>query len=87
MTTSQRFFLCPVCHISFHILFAVVLFQNELITAVLGRPAVQNDREPQMMCNGLTCLFILDLTIHFCIPPKNGSVCASTFFMTSVKQS
>ena len=57
-------FLCPVHHITFHILFAVVLFQNELITALLGCPAVQNDREPQMMCNGLTCLFILDPTVH-----------------------
>ena len=84
MATFQ-YFLWPVRRISFHILFAVVLFQNELITAVLECPTVWNDREPHIICNGLSCLFILDPTIYRWIPPKNWGVLLNVSWQVSNK--
>lgn len=49
-----------VYQFSFHILFAVMSFRNELITAKDGRRTVRNGRGSQMMSDGLTCLFTLD---------------------------
>lgn len=46
-----------IYHFSFDILFAVMSFQNELITAKDGSHTVRDGRRSQMMSDGLTaCL-------------------------------
>lgn len=53
-------FSSSVYHYLFHILFAIMSFQNELITAKDGSHTVRDDRGSQMISDGLTCLFTLD---------------------------
>lgn len=53
-------FSSSVYHLSFYILFAVMSFQNELITAKDGNNTVRNGIWFQMMSDGLTCMSTLD---------------------------
>lgn len=56
------FFNCSVfCYqSSLHSLFAVMSFQNELITAKDGSHTARDSRGSQKMSDGLACLFTLD---------------------------
>lgn len=53
-------FPSTVYHFSFHILFAVMSSQNELITAKDGNHTVREGRGSVMISDSLTCLFTLD---------------------------
>lgn len=56
-------FSSSVYHFLFHILFAVMSFQNELITAKDGSHTVRDGRGSQMISDRLTCLFTLDSSV------------------------